>query len=554
MRCYPESSHQTLKLPAIAFGLLVFAASAGAAELNIMTATIPEMEKALATGKLTSQKITSAYLKRIDAYDDKGPSINAVITLNPNAMNEARALDAERKKGTVRGPLHGIPIVLKDNYNTHDLPTTAGSQLLKGSIPPDDGFVVKKLRDAGAVIVAKVNMNEFAGSGGMVNGARDPQVVKEGRAKAGYSSMGGQTHNPHALDRVPSSSSGGTGASIAAGFAQFGTGTDTGGSIRGPSSVNGIVGLKTTWGLVSRNGIVPLALSLDTSGPMARNVTDVAIALGVMAGPDPGDSATQLGASHAESDYTQYLKTGSLKGVRIGITPEFMGSDDAVKKISAKQVEILKSLGAEIVEPVVFPEYLLAARGGIYELLVNSEFKAQITEYLHTLKPGYPQSFDEISALANDPATNYRSPEKAYALRYSGARALDMTDPNFLVLRDQMLPTFKAGIAAVFEKYKIDALFFPTNARPAGLIEDVPKPITDGATSSPGSMTNESGYPEIVIPAGMTDEGLPVTMSFLGTPWSEARLIGYAYDFEQATKAIRTPKFTPQLRSDVIKY
>lgn len=555
MRNYIESSINTLKLAAVAAALLLCAVGAGAAELNIMTATIPEVEAALATGKVTSQKITAMYLKRIDAYDAKGPAINAVITLNPNAMKEARALDAERRKGKVRGPLHGIPIVLKDNYNTHDLPTTAGSQLLKGSIPPEDGFVVKKLRDAGAVIVAKVNLNEFAGSGGMVNGARDPEIVKKGRAQAGFSSMGGQTHNPHALDRVPSSSSGGTGASIAAGFAQFGTGTDTGGSIRGPSSVNGIVGLKTTWGLVGRSGIVPLALSLDTAGPMARNVTDIAVALGVMAGLDPNDSATQLGANHAEADYTKYLKTGSLKGVRIGVTPEFMGADDAVKKIAAQQVEILKKLGAEIVEPVVFPEYLLAARGGIYELLVNSEFKAQITEYLHTLKPGYPRSYDEIVALANDPATNYRSPEKAFALRYSSERALDLTDPNFLVLRDRMLPTFKEGIATVFATYKIDALFFPTNARPASLIQDVPKPFTssNGGTS-PGNLTNESGFPEIVIPAGMTDEGLPVTMSFLGTPWSEPKLIGYAYDFEQATKAIRTPKFTPQLRSDVIKY
>ncbi len=555
MRCYIESSPNASKLAALAFGLLLYVAGAGAAELNIMTATIPEVEAALATGKVTSQKITAMYLKRIDAYDAKGPAINAVITLNPNAMKEARALDVERRKGRVRGPLHGIPIILKDNYNTHDMPTTAGSQLLKGSIPSEDGFVVRKLRDAGAVIVAKVNLNEFAGSGGMVNGARDPEIVKKGRAQAGFSSMGGQTHNPHALDRVPSSSSGGTGASIAAGFAQFGTGTDTGGSIRGPSSVNGIVGLKTTWGLVGRSGIVPLALSLDTAGPMARNVTDIAVALGVMAGPDPNDSATQLGAGHAEADYTKYLKTGSLKGVRIGVTPEFMGGDDAVKKIAAQQVEVLKKLGAEIVEPVVFPEYLLAARGGIYELLVNSEFKAQITEYLHTLKPGYPRSYDEIVALANDPATNYRSPEKAFALRYSSERALDLTDPNFLVLRDKMLPTFKAGIAAVFATYKIDALFFPTNARPAGLIQEVPKPFNSSDSgASPGSMTNESGFPEIVIPAGMTDEGLPVTMSFLGTPWSEAKLIGYAYDFEQATKAIRTPKFTPQLASDVIKY
>lgn len=550
-------SRQRMLTSVAALSLMLFAGAANAAELNITTATIPEEQAAMATGRVTSQKLTEAFLKRIDAYDKKGPAINAVIMVNPNAVKEARAMDAERRKGKIRGPLHGIPILLKDNYETHDMPTTAGSQMLKGSIPAKDGFVVQKLRDAGAVIVAKVNMNEFAGSGGMVNGARDPEIVKKGRAQAGFSSMGGQTRNPHDLARVPSSSSGGTGASIAAGFAQFGTGTDTGGSIRGPSSVNGVAGLKTTWGLVSRGGIVPLALSLDTAGPIARNVTDLAVALSVMAGSDPADPATAQASSHAEADYTKYLKAGSLKGVRIGITPEFMGGNDQVKKISADAVEQLKKLGAEIVTPVVFPEYLLAARGGIYELLVNSEFKAQITDYLKSTKPEYPKSFDDLVRIANDPNTHYASPEKAFALRYSGERALPITDPQFLILRDQMLPTFKAGIAAVFADNKIDALFFPTNARPASPIAEVPRPFTatETAGASPGNMTNESGFPEIVVPAGMTtDENLPVTMSFLGTPWSEPKLIGFAYDFEQATKALRTPKNTPTLPSDVIKY
>jgi amidase len=254
-------------------------------------------------------------------------------------------------------------------------------------------------------------------------------------------------------------------------------------------------------------------------------------------------------------DYTKYLKTGSLKGARIGITPEFMGADEGTKKIAAAAVEKIKSMGAEIVEPVVWPEYLLAARGPIYELLVNSEFKEQMTEYLQTLKPGYPKSFDEIVKLANEPETGYASPEKAFALKYSQERALSLDDPSYLILKNQMLPTFKAGIAAVFAKYKIDALFFPTNARPAGLIKEVARPITGAeGGASPGNLTNESGYPEIVIPAGMTDNGLPVTMSFLGTRWSDAKLISYGYDFEQATKALRLPKFTPALPSDKITY
>ncbi len=555
MRALRKSGFAKSSGAAFALSLaLLFAPVADAATLNITSASISDVQAAYATGKLTSQKLTAAYIARINAYNAKGPAINAVIMMNPKAMAEAKAMDAERKAGHVRGPLHGIPIVLKDNYNTADMQTTAGSQLLKGSIPPTDAFVVQKLREAGAVIVAKVNLNEFAGSGGMVNNAKDPEVVKKGRAPAGFSSMGLQTHNPHALDRVPSSSSGGTGASIAAAFAQFGTGTDTGGSIRGPATVNGVVGLKTTYGLVSRAGIVPLALSLDTAGPIARNVTDIAYALGAIAGADPADPATAPAADHAEKDYTKYLKVGSLKGVRIGITPEFMGADEGTKKIAAAAVETLKKLGAEIVEPVVFPDYLLAARAGIYELLVNSEFKAQITDYLKTLKPGFPRTYDEIVAMANDPKTGYRSPEKAYALKYSQARALEPNDPVFMSLKNDMLPTFKAGVAAVFTKYKIDALFFPTNARPASLIEEVPKPFTGEAGASPGSMTNESGFPEIVIPAGFTDEGLPVGVSFLGPAWSDPKLISYGYDFEQATKAIHLPKFTPALPSDTINY
>ncbi len=529
--------------------------AAHAATLDLMTASINDVQAAYATGKLTSEMVTQAYLARIAAYDDQGPGINAVIMVNPNAIAEAKARDAERAAGKVRGPLHGIPILVKDNYDTHDMPTTAGSQLLKGSIPAEDAFVVKKLRDAGAVIVAKVNMNEFAGSGGMVNGARDPAVIRVGRAPAGFSSLGLQTHNPHDLSRVPSSSSGGTGASVAAAYGQFGLGTDTGGSVRGPSSANGIVGLKTSYGLVSRAGIVPLALSLDTAGPMARNVSDLAIALSVMAGPDPKDPTTKMGAGKVEKDYTKFLKTGSLKGARIGIARDFMGADAGTDRVTADAIIKLRQLGAVIVDPVKFPEHLMSARGPIYELLVNSEFKAQITDYLKTLKPGFPKTYDEIVKLANDPATNYTSPQKAYALKYSQARALELTDPSYLALRDQMLPAFKAGVEAVFAANKLDAIFYPTNSTPANQIEEPPAPAGTGSPGSPGNLVNESWLPEIVVPAGMTYSGdLPVTISFLGTAFSEAKLIGYAYDFEQATKAIRLPKHTPALSSDVINY
>src|ERR1700722_1298365 len=290
-------------LPAL-IASLCLVSGARATTVDLAGATIADIDAAFDKGTLTSEKLVKMYLRRIAAYDKQGPAINAVITLNPKALETARALDKERKAKGPRSPLHGIPVILKDNYNTFDLPTTAGSQLLAGSVPAEDAYVVKKLREAGAVIVAKVNLSEFAGSGGSVSGATDPEVLKAGAVPNGFSSMGLQTHNPHDLSRGPSGSSGGTGAGIAAFFAQFGTGSATGGSIRGPSS---------------RNGIVPLALTFDTGGPMARNVYDVAVALGIMTGVDPGDAATKKSEGQFKTDYTQYLKVGSLKGARIGI-------------------------------------------------------------------------------------------------------------------------------------------------------------------------------------------------------------------------------------------
>jgi amidase len=550
----------TLRLSSIRRGLtyalaLSLAAQAtGAATLNLATASIADIDAAYATGKLSAETLTKAYLARIAAYDKSGPAINAVITLNPKALAEAKALDAERKAGKVRGPLHGIPIVLKDNYDTFDLPTTAGSQMLDGSIPPKDAYVVKKLRDAGAIILAKVNLSEFAGSGGSVSGATDPEVLKKGAVPNGFSSEGGQTHNPHDLSRGPSGSSGGTGAAIAAVFAQFGLGTDTGGSVRGPSSANGIVGLKPTRGLMSRNGIVPLALSFDTGGPMARSVYDVAAALGTMTGVDPDDPATKGSEGKFNKDYTQFLKLGSLKGARIGIARDFMGKDAETDRVVETAIGTLKKLGAVIVDPIKYPDYLIQAKQPIYNLLVSSEFKAQITEYLKTTKPRYPKTFDELVALANDPKTGYRSPEKAYALKYTAGLALDLNDPVYLALKNEMLVATKAGITALFTKYKLDAILYPTSPRPATLIKPATPPMPGAGTDSATSFANETGFPDLIVPAGMTKDGLPVTISFFGQAWSEPKLLGYGYDFEQAAKAIALPKYTPALPGDTLTY
>ena len=539
----------TVLAASVAFALSSMS-TAQAASVNIETATIADLDKALASG-LTSEALVTAYLKRIEAYDKKGPIINTVITLNPKALETAKALDAERKAGKVRGPLHGIPIILKDNYDTFDLPTTGGSQLLAGSIPPNDAFVVKKLRDAGAIIIAKVNLSEWAGGGGSVGGTTDPEIRKKGAVPNGFSSMGGQTRNPHDLTRGPAGSSGGTGAGIAAVFAQFGMGTDTGGSIRGPSSVNGIVGLKPTLGLLSRDGIIPLALSFDTGGPMARSVYDVAVALGAMTGVDAADAATKTSVGKSDTDYTKFLKTGSLKGARIGVARDFMGQDAQTDRIMESAILTLRKQGAVIVDPLPYPAFLLDMRQSLSTTIMAAEFKAQVTDYLKTTGPKYPKSFAAVVAGSNDPKTGYRSPEKAFGLEYQAGVALDLTDPVYLAAIREGLPLVKSSVLALFTKYRLDAIVYPTSPRPATLIKPpVPAPTSGSATS----IANQTGFPDLIVPAGMTEDGLPVTISFFGPAFSEPKLLAYGYDFEQATKALVLPKHTPALPGDTLTY
>ena len=522
---------------------------ARAAGLNIETATITDLNAAFADGTLTSEQLVSAYLKRIEAYDKQGPAINAIITLNKKALDEARQLDAERKSGKVRGLLHGIPVVLKDNYDTVDMPTTAGSQLLEGHMAKQDAFMVKKLREAGAIMLAKLNLSEFAGSGGSVSGATDPAIIKAGSVPNGSSSAGGQTKNPHELLHGPAGSSGGTGAAVAAAFAQFGLGTDTGGSVRGPSSANGIVGLKPTHGLLSRAGIVPLALSFDTGGPMARSVYDVAVALGVMTGVDPADDATNKSVGRFERDYTKYLKTGALKGARIGIARDFMGKDAGTDEVVDAAIVTLKKLGAVVIDPIKYPDYILQSKQALYNIVTYTEFKAQIADYLKTSEPQYPKTLDEIVARANDPKSGYRSPEKAVALKYTASVALDLSDPSYIAAKNEALASTKAAVMALFAKYKLDAIVYPTSPRPAQYIKPTGLPAP---TDSPTNLANESGFPDLIVPAGMTWSGLPVTISFFGQAFSEGKVLAYGYDFEQATKARVLPKHTPALPSDVL--
>jgi amidase len=506
-----------------------------AAPIDLTQASIADLEKAMDKGQLTSEKLTELYLARIKAYDKQGPAINAVITLNPNALKTARALDAERKAKGPRGPLHGIPVILKDNYNTADLPTTAGSFLLKGSLPPEDAFLVKKLRDAGAIILAKVNLSEFASGGA-------------------HSSIGGQTLNPHDLTRTPSGSSGGTGAGIAAVFAPLGMGTDTGGSIRGPSTSNGVVGLKPTHGLLSRNGIVPLALTFDTGGPLALNVADVAAALGPMTGVDPGDAATQKSEGKLEKHYTRYLKADALKGARIGIARDFMGQDQEVDWVIEASLAAMRKQGATVIE-VRYPKWLLETKTEFYNVIRRPEFVAQINEYLVTLKPGYPRSHQELMELSQgltSPRDGFIPNESRWALFKDEAASGTLSNPQYLAVRDHALPLVRAEIEGIIASNQLDAIVYPTSPRRPGRIDADPVPSAGGGGESATNFANLTGFPDLIVPAGFTTGGLPVGISFFGPAFSEPKLLALGYSFEQATKARRLPVHTPALPGERI--
>jgi amidase len=490
--------------------------------------TVTDINRAFDAGVLTSEKLVQLCLARIQAYDRQGPSLRAVLTLNPKALETARALDAERKAKGPRSPLHGIPVVLKDNYNTADLPTTGGSLLLEGSLPPDDAFVVKKLRAAGAIVLAKVNMSEFA----------------SGPAR---SSLGGQSLNPHDLTRTPSGSSGGTGVAIAAAYAPIGMGTDTGGSIRGPSTANGIVGLKPTHGLLSRSGIIPLSLTFDTGGPMARSVTDVAIALGVMTGVDAADPATSKSQGRFETDYAKYLKADGLKGARIGLARDFLGADPDVDWVVDASIDAMRKAGATIVE-VRYPKWLLDSKQELYNAIRRPEFHVQIAEYLKTLGPAYPKTLEDMIARAaalNGVRADGAGPNPArWTLFKREAESGSLDDYRYTSVRDHGLPMVRAAVEGMLAAQTLDAIVYPTSSRRPGIIADSGAPGGGGAPSAT-DIANLTGFPDLIVPAGFTGDNLPVGISFFGPAFSEPKLIALGYSFEQATHARRRPVNTP---------
>ncbi len=523
-------------LATVATVALLAAAPASAKSIPLDQLTIADINAAFDAGTLTSEKLVQLSLARIAAYDEKGPVLNAVMALNSKALDQARALDAERKAKGPRSPMHGIPVVLKDNYDTVEMPTTGGSILLEGNIPPDDANMVKRLRDAGAIILAKVNLSEFAAAGT-------------------NSSLGGQSKNPHNLLRSPAGSSGGSGVAIAANFATVGFGTDTGGSIRGPSTANGIVGLKPTHGLLSRDGIIPLALTFDTGGPMTRNVYDIAAVLGTMTGVDPADEATKKSQGKFEKDYTKFLNANSLKGARIGIARDFMKQDEEVDWIIEAALSTMRAKGATIVD-IRYPKWLLEAREEIYTTIRWPEFGPQIADYLKTTGPKYPKSLAEMIERGKQivsPRPDGAGPNTTRWILFERELASgSMTDWKYTSMRDHMLPMVRAVVDGLFAANKLDAYVYPTSGRRPGTIAEVPGGGGGGGYGGT-NYANLTGYPDLIVPAGFTNDDLPVGISFFGPAFSEPKLLALGYAFEQASHARRLPINTPNLEGEMIE-
>lgn len=522
---------------AVLFALV--ATPAAARDIDVGQATVTEINAAFKAGTLTSEKLVQLYLARIDAYEEKGPQLNAIIALNAKALDEARILDAERKAGKIRGPLHGIPVMLKDNFDTTDMPTTGGSVFLEGHMAKQDAFVVKKLRDAGAIILAKLNLSEFATAGA-------------------FSSLGGQSRNPHDLTRSPMGSSGGTGVAIAAGYAPLGMGTDTGGSVRLPSSANGITGIRPTRGLLSRAGIIPLSLSFDTAGPMTRSVADLALALDVMAGVDAADDVTAASKGKVKGSFTQFLKPDALKGQRIGLARDFMGADPDVDWAMEGAVKVMEAAGATVVE-IRFPKWMLD------QLDVRSDFMAavrfpeaseQISAYLKAAGGKYPKSLTELVergyAYQNIDASGAR-PNPARWRQFTRDLASGTTSgPRYLAVRDHGLPLIKAVVEGEISTHKLDAIIYPAQSTRTGLIStpDVGAPATRPGGSLVASIT---GFPDATVPAGYTGDALPIGLGIVGPgAYTDGDVLGLAYAFEQATKFIRQPIYTPPLPGGTI--
>lgn len=487
--------------------------------------TISELQDGMRSGKFTSRSLVRKYLDRIGEIDKNGPAVNSVIEINPDALAIAEALDRERKDKGARGSLHGIPILIKDNIDTADrMMTTAGSLALLGSHPAQDAFVAKKLREAGAVIIGKTNLSEWAN-------------IRSNHSSSGWSGRGGQTKNPYALDRNPCGSSSGSGAAAAANLCAAAIGTETDGSVVCPSSANSLVGIKPTVGLISRAGIIPIAHSQDTAGPMARTVSDAAVLLGALTGIDANDGVTK--AQKSFTDYTQFLDKGGLKGVRLGIVRKNFGFNDGVDKLMNDLISEMKKLGAVVVDPADIPTSGKFDDSELEVLLY--ELKADLNKYLKGLGPSAPvHSLKEVIDF-NEKNRTREMPYFGQDFFIKAEAKGPLTDKKYLqALAKNHLLSRAQGIDFVMRKNRLDALIAPTGgpAWPTDWING------DHFTGGYSSASAVAGYPHITVPAGYVF-GLPVGISFFGAAWSEPKLIQYAYAFEQATKARRSPRFLP---------
>ena len=478
------------------------------------------------SGKYTSRSITEKYLTRIQDIDKQGPVVNSLIEVNPDALEIAESLDRERREKSERGPLHGIPILIKDNIDTADkMMTTAGSLALVGAPkPPRDSFVAQQLRKAGAVILGKTNLSEWAN-------------IRSSHSTSGWSGRGGLTKNPYALDRNPCGSSSGTGAGVSANFATGGIGTETDGSVVCPSSANGLAGIKPTVGLVSRAGIIPISHSQDSAGPMCRTLRDAAILLGALTGVDPDDIATSESRGHSYTDYTQFLDANGLKGARIGVVRKYFGFSESVDGIMAEAIDVMKKQGATVVDPADIETF---GKFDDTELVVfQYELKADLEKYLARLGPSSPmRNLEDLINFNNQNAAR-EMPYFGQDMFLKAQAKGPLTERDYIdALEKNHRLTRIEGIDAVMDKNKLDALIAPTGG-PAWVTDLVTGDHFGGGSSNAAAV---AGYPNINVTAGSIF-GLPVGISFFGRAWSEPKLLSIAYAFEQATQARKAPRF-----------
>ena len=489
--------------------------------------TLAELQKNFASGRLTSAGLTRDYLHRIEAMDRRGPRLKSVLEINPEAASIAGAIDRERIKGQLRGPLHGVPVLIKDNLDTHDrMSTSAGSLALEGSIAPRDAFVVERLRAAGAIILGKTNLSEWANFRG-------------NRSISGWSGRGGQTRNPYVLDRGPSGSSSGSAAAVSANFAALAIGTETNGSIVSPASHCGVVGLKPTVGLVSRAGIIPIAASQDSAGPITRTVADAAALLAVILGPDPRDPVTAASAEYVSGHTTALLAPKPMPRARIGVARNHFRMHPLVDPVFARALGALREHGAELIDPIKLPSRSDLGSADYQRMLY--EFKAGLNAYFATLGPG--SSIKRIEDVID-----FNERHSTRELQLFGQETLieaaskgPLTDAAYLEANARCRK-YAESLSALMDEHRLDAIVAPTTG-PAGVLDFINGDRGLGGSSSYSAI---AGWPIITVPCGDVF-GLPVGMSFFGRAWSEPTLVNIALAFEQATQTRRAPGFLPTL-------